>query len=287
MFGNIEIARKIEAAEARLAVANAEVQRTRKKAASVSVVAGGVAVYIGPGSPMNKVVGLGLDDDRDLNALSPVEEEWKKSNEPVRIELCTLVYQDFSDQLMARGYRLQGFENVLARPLSERINDAAIVENAEIEMVRDKDGADRWIEVMVASFGNPDHTGSVADPDFDETVLRDAFEDAAATSGYHRYLGKVDGAPVSAASLRMDGDLAQVAGAGTLPAFRGKGLQKMLLQRRLMDAQSAGCVLATVTTAPGSRSQQNMMRHGFELLYSRAVLVRGWSTEASVSSASS
>jgi hypothetical protein len=30
-----------------------------------------------------------------------------------------------------------------------------------------------------------------------------------------------------------------------------------------------------VTTEPGSKSQQNVQRQGFELLYSRAVLVRG------------
>ncbi len=65
-------------------------------------------------------------------------------------------------------------------------------------------------------------------------------------------------------------------GAGTLPAFRGRGMQKALLARRLADAQAAGCDLAVVTTAPGSRSQDNVMRRGFELLYTRAVLVKTW-----------
>ena len=51
-------------------------------------------------------------------------------------------------------------------------------------------------------------------------------------------------------------------------------MQKALLQCRLLDARAAGCDLAVVTTAPGSRSQENMMRNGFALLYSRAVLIR-------------
>lgn len=54
-------------------------------------------------------------------------------------------------------------------------------------------------------------------------------------------------------------------------------MQKALLARRLSDAQAAGCDLAVVTTAPGSRSQENVMRRGFELLYTRAVLVKSWS----------
>jgi len=47
-----------------------------------------------------------------------------------------------------------------------------------------------------------------------------------------------------------------------------------LTARRLADAQRAGCDLAVVTTSPGSKSQENAQRHGFELLYARAILVR-------------
>ena len=35
-----------------------------------------------------------------------------------------------------------------------------------------------------------------------------------------------------------------------------------------------GLDVAVVTTQPGSKSQQNVQRQGFELLYTRAVLVR-------------
>jgi ribosomal protein S18 acetylase RimI-like enzyme len=39
--------------------------------------------------------------------------------------------------------------------------------------------------------------------------------------------------------MRLDGGLAQICGAGTLPAFRGRGMQKALLGRRLADAHAA------------------------------------------------
>jgi GNAT superfamily N-acetyltransferase len=74
--------------------------------------------------------------------------------------------------------------------------------------------------------------------------------------------------------MRIDGSLAQLAGAGTIPKARGRGVQKALLYRRLADARRAGCTLAVVTTAPGTRSQENVMRRGFELLYTRAILIR-------------
>jgi len=47
------------------------------------------------------------------------------------------------------------------------------------------------------------------------------------------------------------------------------------VQVELADAAAAGCDIAVVTTQPGSKSQQNVQRRGFDLLYTRAVLVKG------------
>jgi GNAT superfamily N-acetyltransferase len=60
-------------------------------------------------------------------------------------------------------------------------------------------------------------------------------------------------------------------GAGTLPAERRRGVQAALLQARLADAAARGCDLAIITVQPVS--QRNVQRHGFELLYTRAILV--------------
>ena len=74
--------------------------------------------------------------------------------------------------------------------------------------------------------------------------------------------------------MRMSGDLVQLSGASTLPAHRRRGVQSALLRARLLDAADSGCTLAVVTTEPASKSQQNVQRAGFTLLYSRAILVR-------------
>jgi len=76
------------------------------------------------------------------------------------------------------------------------------------------------------------------------------------------------------ASFRAAGGIALLCGAGTLPAHRRRGVQAAMLLRRLSAAAQAGCDLAVVTTLPGSKSQQNVQRLGFELLYSRAILRR-------------
>jgi ribosomal protein S18 acetylase RimI-like enzyme len=73
--------------------------------------------------------------------------------------------------------------------------------------------------------------------------------------------------------MRIDRGIAQLCGAATLPEQRRRGVQSALLDRRLADAGTAGCDLAVVTTQPGSKSHENVQKFGFELLYTRAVLL--------------
>lgn len=63
-------------------------------------------------------------------------------------------------------------------------------------------------------------------------------------------------------------------GVATLPEHRRRGVQGALLGARLEAAARAGCDVAVVTTQPGSKSQENVQKRGFELLYTRAILVK-------------
>ena len=68
---------------------------------------------------MNKVIGLGFDTPLDPLALGEIEDRWQERDEPVRIELATLTDPAMAGELSDRGYRLRGFENVLARRLDD------------------------------------------------------------------------------------------------------------------------------------------------------------------------
>ena len=67
--------------------------------------------------------------------------------------------------------------------------------------------------------------------------------------------------------------VAQLTGAATAPAHRHRGVHTALLSARLADAAGAGCDIAVITTQPGSRSQHNAQRRGFDILYTRAILM--------------
>jgi hypothetical protein len=58
-------------------------------------------------------------------------------------------------------------------------------------------------------------------------------------------------------------------------------VQTALLRARLTAAAAAGCDVAVVTTQPGSKSHRNVQRQGFDLLYARAILVKGTSATSS------
>jgi GNAT superfamily N-acetyltransferase len=63
--------------------------------------------------------------------------------------------------------------------------------------------------------------------------------------------------------------VAVLAGASTVPAWRGRGAQGALLRARLAHAASIGCDLAMMGAAPGSASQRNGERAGFRIAYTR------------------
>ena len=240
--------------------------------------AGGLVVYAGPGSPMNKGIGLAIGEPLEEAPLAAVEQEWRDRNEPMRIELSSLARPEAATMLTAGGYRLVGFENQLGCERERlRTPGSGLRTPAQQIFVESLADADEklWRDVTVDGFAQPD-ASPTAHETFPRQVLDDIFITLGRTSGFRRYVARIDGHAAGAASMRIDGDIAQLAGAATLPAFRRRGVQTALLRHRLVEARDAGCALAVVTTQPGSTSQANSQRRGFSVLYTRAILVRSW-----------
>ena len=252
---------------------SAEAVRARDAAADVVVmpVAGGVATFTGPGSPLNKVAGLGFGGAVDADELTRIERAFHERDTPVQVELSCLADPAIGAMLTKRGYILQGFENILgcALPVAQKPSPAPGIDVA----VDQAEGMDRWLDIIVTAFMNLDEQGVESHESFDQEVARSVIGDMAASGGIVRYLARRNGVPVGGASMCVSGEIAQLCGAGTLPEHRRRGIQRALLETRLADAGAAGCEVAIVTTLPGSKSQQNSQRQGFQLLYTRAILL--------------
>src|SRR6476661_8565901 len=104
-------------------------------------------------------------------------------------------------------------------------------------------------------------------------AIENAERDFAAAGGI-RYAAFRDGVLAGGADFRITDGIAQLAGAATAPAHRRHGVQSALVAARLADARAAGCDVAVIITQPGSKSQENAQRRGFDLLYTRATLVK-------------
>jgi GNAT superfamily N-acetyltransferase len=268
LFCGTELAARIERAEADLVSSAAEAARRREDVLVVPI-AGGVAAWAGAESPLNKVAGLGFGGAVAEAELDAIEREFFARGTPVRAEVATLAEPGITALLTARGYRLIGFENVLASRLP------APPARTEVDVATIRPGElDRWLDVLVDGFAHPDTQGVPSDEHYPRDVLERVLGDLTTTPGFVHFLARRSGELAGAASVRIAGDIAQLTGAATLPAHRRHGVQTSLLATRLAYAHAQGCELVVVTTQPGSKSQQNVQRQGFELLYARAVLVR-------------
>lgn len=273
LFCGTELAERIEQAEATMIGAGAEAARQRGTdgAQFVIPIAGGLACFAGDGSPLNKVVGLGFGGVPDDAALEEVETAYAARGTVTQVELTHLSDPEIATMLVDRGYSLVGFENVLGRALD---NGTELVSPSGVTIRKsDDDEFDAWLDVVVDGFAHPDTQGVASHEDFPREAIENATRDMAA-AGATRYVALREGEIAGSASVRLTDDVALFTGAATAPAHRRRGVQTALLATRLADAAAAGCTIAVVTTAPGSKSQQNVQARGFHLLYTRAILVK-------------
>jgi len=272
LFASASLARRIERAEAtliaefgRLAAATATLQDV-----VVRDFCGGVAVIAGAGAPFSKVAGLGFEP-LDEAALDALERSYIERNTPIRVELASLGEPEVGARLTHRGYGLVGFENVLAKQLPAGTSRSTEVSVAGIE----EGQLAQWVDVLVSAFASPDtYDGPAVEEKIDRAALDALFQQISEISGFVCYLARRNGEIAGGAGMRVASGVAQLCGAGTLPAHRRRGVQTALLQHRLADGARVGCDIAVVTTQPGSVSQQNVQRQGFELLYTRAILTK-------------
>ena len=272
LFCDTALASRIERVETELIAGSSEAARRRTGAAGFVIgVAGGVASFAGEGSPYNKVAGLGFGGVPDASALDEIEWAFAAVGAPVQVELAHLGDPAILAVLAARGYRLESFENVLGRALTgepERVMPPGVEVRLSAE-----DEAETWLDVVAEGSAHPDAQGVPWHEEFSREAIIEAERDSIA-AGCVRYAALRDGIIVGGATMRIAEGVAQLTGAATVPAHRRRGVQTALLSARLADAAAAGCDVAVITVQPGSKSQQNAQRQGFDLLYTRAVLVR-------------
>ncbi|WP_089681100.1 GNAT family N-acetyltransferase [Catalinimonas alkaloidigena] len=261
-FCDLHLAQRLERTEA---ASNAHFVEARARVfprcqATWTEVAGAYAMFDGVESPLTQTFGLGLFQPVTEAVLDTLEQFFEIRNAPVFHEISPLADPALWPLLTACGYAPVEFTSVLYRPIWPEM-DLGKPRNARLQ-VRQVGLADQETWQATAALGWSEYP-EVTD------FMQEVGQVTAAIESAVQFLAELEGEPIAAAGLHLQGTVALLSGASTVPTGRNQGAQWALLERRLQYAAAQGCTLAIMGASPGSPSQRNAERHGFRIAYTR------------------
>ncbi|MBI1355203.1 MAG: GNAT family N-acetyltransferase [Acidobacteria bacterium] len=262
LFADRALARRLEGAEGRT---NAEFVETRRavdpaRGSEWMSVAGAYAMFDGADSALTQTFGMGVLGDPSEDDLDAVEHFFEKRGAPVFHEMSPLIDFELLDRLAARGYRPMELSNVLCLRLKAKNLPRQLAGEGLPARAADKAEAEAWARVGA--------TGWAEFSEYADQVL-DLLRISARMPCAMPFVAELDGRPVATAMLQIQDRVALLAGASTIPEARRRGAQRALLAARLARAVDEGCDLAMLCATPGSVSQRNAQRYGFQVAYTR------------------
>jgi GNAT superfamily N-acetyltransferase len=251
---DLELAKRVE-------LAQAAQNRAGIPPGGVLEVAGGLALFNGPGSPLTQAIALGLEGPVSPEDVDRVESHLGRGGGAIPIELLPFAHPSLSQELGRRSYRVAEFQQVLVRELSERWPESP---QANVRPIHPEEAEIFARTVARAFMGREDVSDEEAAIMLPMTTLPDTA----------CFLAFVEGEPAGGGTVALHEGVATLSGTGIRERFRGQGLQQALIASRLDWAARQGCTLAASSTLPASASQRNMERMGFFIAYPKVVMVR-------------
>ncbi|MGB7070074.1 MAG: hypothetical protein WBD22_11320 [Pyrinomonadaceae bacterium] len=261
IFSDKSLSQKLERAEAR---ANADFVETRARldpesGAEWIDVGGTYAMFDGVESPCTQTFGLGLFEEVTDVVIERLEMFYRDHDAPVFHEVSPLADPSLMPILNERGYQPIELTSVMYRTLDDSNTSAAdpritsrIITSNEVEL---------WARTSSAGWAI-EHE-SLAD------FMLGFGRISAQCAGAYPYIAELNGKALATGMMFIYGDIAILAGASTVPDGRNNGAQNALLDARLKFAAEKGCALAALGAMPGSQSQRNAQKNGFNIAYTR------------------
>jgi GNAT superfamily N-acetyltransferase len=258
-----ELAARLETAEALDAAecAEAEARLHPESGAAVRAVAGGVLAYLGPESPLTHALALGMSGPVTAEQLDEAEEFFRSREAPVTIDICPYADRTLLELVTARGYRITEFSHVMVRPM---MPEESFPEEPSIEVrAAFPHECDVWARAVVAGFFGRD---AITEEEF--RTGRILF-DMSNSSALFALLG---GEPAGCAAVSFRKSIASCFADSTLLRFRRRGVHRALILARLRMAAERGADFVAAGTQPGSGSQRDYERLGFQVAYTKITM---------------
>ena len=214
---------------------------------------GGVVVYVSSTSPLTQLIGFGVTKQVLPTDFAFLRQYFHERGLPLRIRVTQFTQPSLIECLAGKQFKTSDFTFMLARRLDLPFNKSSHpgIEIKPIENER------LWLNTFAAG-----HC---------EGKLDEETEDLARTF-FHAERSQILGAWVNgeiagAAMVTFTEKIAAFNAACTLPAFRGMGIQKALIEHRMDLAVKNGLNLAMSRISPGSISHRNYTKLGFNIGY--------------------
>lgn len=273
-FADLSLARRLERAEG-LSNARSIEARARtfpERGACWIEVAGALAMFDEPSSPITQTFGLGMFQTPTADDWAVLEAFFRERDAPVFHEVSPMADAALLAQLVERGYQPIEFTSVLYRSIAG-LKPRATGSEGEPRATGTEVAQGFSPAVRLAGAGDEELFARTAAAGWSEFGFGDFMLETgrlyANTEGLRLFLAEIDGQAIATGSLSLCEGVAHLAGASTIPEGRRRGAQLALLEARLQYAASHGCDLALMGALPGSSSQRNAERHGFRIAYTR------------------
>ena len=119
-----------------------------------------------------------------------------------------------------------------------------------------------FAQVLSSGFGIPDHML--------ESTMKSSFLEYGG-SGWCVHIAMFDEVPAAVAAMYTKGDTSSIDAMATAPNYRNRGCQTALLHESINLAARNGCRFLLSQVEPGTTSQNNMLRAGFRIAYTKLI----------------
>jgi GNAT superfamily N-acetyltransferase len=252
-----ESIRRAEIAAARSSLEAA--LRLRPSAGFAAIdVAGGFARFMGSASPMSRVFGAGALAPVTPDDVATITAFFESRGGTPSVFVWPLAHPTLALELAAAGYAPVNYDNVL-------VSDDFESHAARDERIRVASDIAAWARASAAAFADRDI--GMSHDDFVGTVV-------AHTDGVCALEAIDDGQVVATAAMSVHDGSAAFFATSTLPAHRGRGWHTALIADRIARARNTGALFMRAAAEPGSTSERNFKRCGFETLFTRSLWQR-------------